>query len=73
MSTNNLVYRKEPPTEVGWYWLLSPGEGPYIAYVRDYAGKLAIGNCSIVFYASDGTLWAGPIPEPQMPPQEFVK
>ena len=68
---NDLVYRKQLPTEVGWYWLLSPNDDPHIVYVREYAGNLAIGNYSIVGWPRMvAALWAGPIPEPLMPQEK---
>lgn len=43
----NTTWTKAIPTKVGWYWKRNPSgkyDEPEVIRVRDYAGKLAIGN-----------------------------
>jgi len=64
-----LVWRNQLPTEPGWYWMqYNAGDerAPHIAYVRDYAGELAIGNSHIYGWTSLKQYeWAGPIALPK--------
>jgi hypothetical protein len=63
----NLVYQKQLPSKVGWYWKRNPLDereiAPEIVYVRDYAGSLAIGNNTLDGWKGwKDCEWAGPIP-----------
>lgn len=43
----NTTWAKAITTKVGWYWKRNPSgkyDEPEVIRVRDYAGKLAIGN-----------------------------
>ena len=65
-----LYWKKGLPTKPGWYWFrnmqLEDDREPRIYYVRDYAGKLAISNCTIKGWTSmEEGQWAGPISEPE--------
>jgi hypothetical protein len=63
-----LKWTKELPSQVGWYWRRDKlfDDGLRCVEIRDYAGRLAIGNCVI----KDDDFWnhyewAGPIPVPE--------
>lgn len=62
------------PTVPGWYWCRSPasfGTAKFdvdVVYVRNYVGKLAIGNSEIENWdAAHEWAWFGPVPEPTWP------
>ena len=61
-------WKKGIPTRVGWYWkrnTLDKYDKPEVVHVRDYAGKLAIGNSTLEGWESMAKCeWAGPIPLP---------
>ena len=53
------------PTEPGWYlWKIPESKydsHPVVLYVRDYAGRLAIQNCTISGSQYEKGEWQGPI------------
>jgi hypothetical protein len=63
-----MKWQKRLPAEVGWYWRRKPSDKyefePECIHVRQFAGELAIGNCSIRGENMRRYEWAGPIPLP---------
>ena len=62
-----MKWSKDIPTVIGWYWIKGESFGAEfldIVCVRDYAGRLAVGNTMVSLYNyGDKYLWAGPIPD----------
>lgn len=71
------TWSKTLPTEPGFYWLGSPGEGgplsPDIVDVEEVDGELMVARIGdedpYPIEENDGDLWAGPLPEPRRTPQ----
>ena len=69
---SDLVWRKEPPNEEGWWWLK---EGASRQIVNLQRRKKGITHYFSIFYdeyipiieITGSPLWAGPIPEPTEP------
>ncbi len=63
-----MIWTKQIPTEVGWYRkrnLSDKYDEPECVRIRDYAGKLAIGNSHLCGWEGLKRYeWAGPIPLP---------
>ncbi len=63
-----MIWTKQTPTEVGWYWKREPLRKygyPEIVCIRDYAGELALGNSPLSGWKGVADYeWAGPIPLP---------
>jgi hypothetical protein len=68
-----MIWTTEMPTQVGWYWQRDSRperrekerrRGPVeeIVYVRNYAGRLAVGNSVLPW---EFTEWAGPLDPPK--------
>lgn len=59
-------WTKRKPTEPGWYWhrdLTRPYEDerePYLVKVREYGGRLCVGNCELSGPPYHGE-WQGPL------------
>lgn len=70
LEERELKWTHEKPTEPGWWWWRNvkakhEDDREAIIYkVRDYAGKLAIGNCEIDGSSYVQGQWSGPIPPP---------
>lgn len=68
-----------PPTVEGYYWFIDrmyADEQPRIEYVRDYAGKMAIGNWWFGANCEENPtryMWAGPLPNCPSVPKRFFK
>jgi len=64
-----MKWRTAKPNKPGWYWWRNPAiedyREPYIYKVRDYAGKLSIGNCSIEGSYFEKGQWVGPLKQPK--------
>lgn len=65
------ILKKEMPTIPGWYWCYKlngkyEDATPQILYVRNYAGKLAIGN-AFIESMRDRYMWSDPLPIPDVP------
>lgn len=60
-----LRWKRGLPTKPGWYWLRSAGETEEIVRIREYGGKLALGNSSLNGWSRmEASEWAGPITKP---------
>lgn len=67
-----LVWNKDIPSQVGWYWKRDPSDrrhgNPVVIQIRDYAGDLAIDNTILEGWESLKQYeWAGPIALPLEP------
>jgi len=64
-----LIWTRKKPTKVGWYWRRNiihiEDSEPECIYIRDYASRLAIGNCTISDWDLSQYEWAGPIQPPK--------
>lgn len=68
-----LIYRKELPTTVGWYWVRWDSQDNWgetsdeVVFVRQYGKDLAIHNTPIAESPRCArAMWAGPIPHPTL-------
>ena len=65
-----LYWTSTKPTVAGWYWwrnlAIYDYAEPYVYKVRDYAGNMSVGNCSIEGSHFEKGQWAGPL----IPPSE---
>lgn len=69
-----LRWTREKPSQPGWYWWRNlnlkdeADRGPFVYFVRDYAGEMAIGNARIKGFARfEQGDWAGPLTLPEEP------
>jgi len=66
---NPLIWKRELPTQPGWYWLrelehFTQQKEVRVVKLRNYVGELAVENSTIKGW-KEKSEWAGPIPEPQ--------
>lgn len=71
--SKDLYWKREYPTEEGWYWLTNPFGEPRIVEVRPsrFDGKLAVRDrLGVTYWDVKYHAWAGPIPMPvnEVPP-----
>lgn len=68
-----LTWTKETPMQPGWYWIKEPGKGVEIIRVEKYFGLedkfiaffLETESSKFLHELSQGTMYAGPIPDPK--------
>lgn len=67
-----LTWTKKKPTVAGAYWLRIKGGRPTVVFLRENQHGLYIERASNVGEATIAhhSEWAGPIPEPGVPPQQ---
>lgn len=68
-----ITWTKETPMQPGWYWIKEPGKGVEIIRVEKYFGLedkfiaffLETESSKFLHELSQGTMYAGPIPDPK--------